>query len=145
MEAIFNLNSLCPNCGEFVDELDDVTGFCNSCSNNGVGSLDEKDPTPTAKAKKIELWLHENADRIESFMLAENVNARFAIRELMQEDKPRCLICGNDMPHTTSGRHMFCTKQPECRKARRYYRYLVYEKNESKEKALEQTLERYAQ
>lgn len=145
MEAIFNLDSLCPNCGEFVDELDEVTGFCDSCSNNGVGSLNEKGPTPLAKAKKIELWLQANADRIESLMLADNVTAKFAIRELMQEDKPRCKTCGDDMPHTTAGRHMFCTKKPECRKARRYYRYLVYEKNTKKAKALEQTLERYAQ
>lgn len=141
MEALFELDDLCPNCGEFVDHLDKVTGFCDKCS--GVGSVNTKGPTPS-KAQKIELWLQQNADRIESFMLAENVNAKFAIRELMQLEKPHCRTCGNEMPHTTAGRHIFCTKKPECRKARRYYRYLVYEKHESKEKALKLTLERYA-
>ncbi len=143
MEALFNLNDLCPNCGEFVDHLDEQTGFCEKCT--GVGSVNTKGPTSTDKASKLELWLRTNANTIEDFMLAENVSAKFAIRELMQLEKPHCRTCGNEMPHTTPGRHMVCTKRPECRKARRYYRYLVYEKHESKEKALEQTLERYTQ
>jgi len=141
MEALFNLDSLCPNCGEFVDHLDEQTGFCDTCT--GVGSVNTKGPTPTDKASKLESWLRENADTIESMMLADNVTAKFAIREILQSERPTCRTCGDSMPHTTNGRHIFCTKKPECRRARRYYRYLVYEKHTDKEKALAQTLERY--
>ncbi len=141
MEALFDLDSLCPNCGNFVKELDDVTGFCLKCS--GVGSVNAKGPTPIDKAEKLELWLAQNADTIEDLMLADNVTAKFAIREILHSERPRCMTCNSEMPHTTSGRHMFCTKKPECRRARRYYRYLIYEKHTSKEAALKLTLERY--
>jgi len=141
MEALFNLNDLCPNCGKFVDHLDEQTGFCDSCA--GVGSVNTKDPTPIDKAEKLELWLTQNADTIESLMLADNVTAKFAIREILNSERPKCATCGTEMPHTTNGRHIFCTKKPECRRARRYYRYLIYEKHTSKEDALKLTLERY--
>lgn len=77
-------------------------------------------------------------------MLTDNITAKDAIRIIVQNGKPACQICGDEMPHTTSGRHFFCTKRPECRKARRYYRYLVYEKGIEKDHALRNTLERFA-
>lgn len=146
LSELTETNELCPNCGNFVDYLNELTGFCVSCS-SGVGVFDEKAPTPNAKnkrAQRLELWLTENADIIEDIMLAENKTAKEAIKLIVQDGKPTCQCCGDEMPHTTAGRHMICTKRPECRKARRYYRYLVYEKNVNKEVALDKTLERFA-
>lgn len=139
-------SELCPSCGEFVDELNEQTGFCVSCS-NGVGVFEEKGPTPikSVKAERLELWLTENADTIEDLMLADNITAKEAIKLIVQNEKPTCQVCGDEMPHTTAGRHIICTKKPECRKARRYYRYLVYERGIEKEHALRNTLERFEQ
>jgi hypothetical protein len=144
INAIPELNELCPSCGNFVDALYESTGFCESCS-NGVGVFDIKTPTPNAKQIRLELWLTENADTIEDVMLADNITAKDAIRILAQNDKPVCQICGDDMPHTTPGRHVFCKKREGCRKARRYYSYLVYEKGIEKDHALRNTLERFSE
>lgn len=78
-------------------------------------------------------------------MLADNITAKEAIRIIAQNGKPVCQVCGDDMPHTTPGRHVFCKKREECRKARRYYSYLVYEKGIEKDHALRNTLERFTQ
>lgn len=141
--AVNALSELCPSCGNFVDSLLETTGFCETCS-NGVGVFLVKTPTPSAKAQRLELWLRENADIIEDIMLADNITAKDAIRILAQDAVPVCQVCGDEMPHTTPGRHIFCTKKEECRKARRYYRYLVYEKGIEKDHALRNTLERFA-
>lgn len=146
LNPVPELNELCPSCGNFVDYLIESTGFCGSCS-IGVGVFDDKVPTPikSEKAQRLELWLTENADTIEDIMLSDNLTAKEAIRLIVQNGKPTCQCCGDEMPHTTAGRHIFCTKKPQCRKARRYYRYLVYEKNVSKGDALNKTLERFSQ
>lgn len=109
-----------------------------------MGVFEIKTPTPTAKQIRLELWLTKHADTIEDIMLADNITAKDAIRILVQDDKPVCQVCGDEMPHTTAGRHVFCTKKEECRKARRYYRYLVYEKGIAKDHALRNTLERFS-
>lgn len=136
-------DELCPNCGNFVHSLNELTGFCEDCT--GVGVSRKKAPTPSDKALRLELWLRENADIIEYTMLEYNLTAKDAIRLIARNEKPHCQCCGDEMPHTTIGRHIFCTKKPQCRKARRFYRYLVYEKNVSKEDSLRRTLERFGQ
>lgn len=139
-------DELCPLCGNFVDRLNEQTGFCVQCSTS-VGVFEDKGPTlvKSERAQRLELWLLENADTIEDIMLSDSITAKEAIKIIAQNGKPACQICGDDMPHTTAGRHIFCTKRPECRKARRYYRYLVYEKHIDKEQALNKTLERFGQ
>lgn len=141
LDSLKELNELCPNCGNFVDSLNENTGFCGSCS--GVGDSSGF-PTPTNKAERLELWLCQNADIIESLMLEERLTAKDAIKKVAQDSVPRCQCCGNEMPHTTAGRHIFCTKNDNCNKARRYYKYLVYEKGIEKDEARKSALERFA-
>lgn len=141
LESLQDLNELCPSCGEFVDELIEETGFCRECS--GVGDSSES-PTLNGKAKRRELWLRENADIIEGVMLDAQTTAKDAIIRLAVNEVSRCECCGEEMPHTTVGRHFFCSKHEKCRKARRYYKYLVYEKNVKKEEARKTAIERFS-
>lgn len=141
MSLLEELNELCPNCGDFVDQLNNKTGFCYECS--GVGDSSES-PTQSKRVERLELWLAENADTIEFLMLEEQIAAKVAIRQIAENTKPHCQCCGGEMPHTTAGRHIFCTKNEKCRKARRYYKYLVYEKNKPKDEARRTALLRFA-
>jgi hypothetical protein len=140
LDSLREINELCPNCGNFVDSLNDVTGFCGSCS--GVGEFTQS-PTPNDKALRLELWLTEKSDIIESVMLTDRVTAKVAIKKLAQDSVPRCQCCNEPMPHTTAGRHIFCSKNDKCKKARRYYKYLVYEKGIDKDEARNTALERF--
>ena len=99
--------------------------------------------TPTIS--RIEVWLQKNADTLESLMLEQQITAKDAIRQIVQETKVHCLVCGEEIERATNGRHFLCTKHGNCRKARRYYKYLHHEKNFSKEDALEKAVEKFKQ
>lgn len=143
--AALAFDELCPNCGEFFDCLNDDTGFCGNCSKElGVGVSSSETPT-IVQESRIEVWLRRNADILESSMLEQQIPAKEAIKKLAEETKVYCLCCGNQIQRATNGRHFFCNKQPHCRKARRYYKYLQYEKGFSKELALEKAVEKFKQ
>jgi predicted RNA-binding Zn-ribbon protein involved in translation (DUF1610 family) len=131
---------LCPNCGNFVNELNEVSGFCLDCSPNGVGFSGKK-----PEFSRLENWLHKNASVIEETMLARNQAAKVVIREIMLNSKAVCVICGSNIDHGTKDRHKICRKTPQCKKARRYYSYLKYEKGMTPEKALEAVVAKFKQ
>jgi len=76
-------------------------------------------------------------------MLAGNtLNESIAL--VRESNRPTCLSCGDVILHGTGGRHFFCNKRPECRKLRRRYKYLVYDKGMDKDKALNVVLDKAA-
>ena len=129
-------NELCPNCGNFTDQLDEVSGFCLTCNPS------EK---PPQAYNRIEIWLVKNADLIEERMLANNQPAKVVISEIMQQSKAVCLVCGSNIDHGTKDRHKICKKTPNCKKARRYYSYLKHEKGLTSEEALKNTVTKFNQ
>jgi hypothetical protein len=110
------LDEVCPNCGEFVETVNEITGFCISCSND-VGVFSERKAPTNISA--IDL---NNLD------------------SLLELTTVICKCCGEAIPRATPDRHFFCKKNEICRKARRYYAYLIYEKGIDKDNALSRTL-----
>jgi hypothetical protein len=88
-------------------------------------------------------WLERNAEAIEAMMM-EGLSVRAAIAAVSSNNRPTCLCCGGVIRHGTRDRHFFCRKHPECRRMRRRYKYLVYDKRYSKEKALNLVLQQEA-
>jgi hypothetical protein len=121
-------SELCPDCGEFVDELDEWTGYCKECT------LSTNHHVP---ASRVERWLVKYADTVEFVMQKQNTTAKLAIIEVHATYKATCVICQSPIKHGTHGRHFLCNKTPECKKARRRYKYLIYDKGMSKAEALE--------
>jgi DNA-directed RNA polymerase subunit M/transcription elongation factor TFIIS len=119
----------CPDCGEFVDptQMNEGTGFCFNCTPSLQSSI---------TLSRIERWLAKYAEDIESEMQATNSTARLAIISVLDAHRATCIICGNHIKHGTYGRHFICNSTPICRKARRRYKYLIYDKGLTKEAAL---------
>ena len=118
-------NEVCPLCGAFVDELNEESGWCYDCS-----------PTPHITESRVEKWLTKNADDIEEYMFVANCSAKQAIAILVSTYKAQCLICGKVIRHGTYGRHFLCNTTIECRRARRRYKYLLYDKGFTKSQAI---------
>jgi hypothetical protein len=70
-------------------------------------------------------------------MQERDIDARSAIIEVHATYKATCIICGEPIKHGTHGRHFICTTTTECKKARRRYKYLIYDKGFTKEAALQ--------
>lgn len=115
---------MCPDCGEFVDKLDEWTGFCFNCTPS------------TQPLSRVERWLIKYADTVEYVMQEQHITAKLAIIEVHATYKATCIICHAPIKHGTHGRHFICSATPECRKARRRYKYLIYEKGLDKQEAL---------
>src|SRR5580765_1641887 len=114
--ALTPLDELCPACGNFVESLDEETGFCGDCNKlYGVGSVTVKDPTSSNHVSRVELWLLENATKIENVMQDFGVKARYAIKIVAAQNAVVCECCGEFIPHATPGRHFFCGKHPNCK------------------------------
>lgn len=140
----------CPSCGNGVDRLHPITGFCFKCSQ----SIDGKtvcencgeDFTPYQNSRKTCLkcrnlqWLERNADSIERVMVHFQINAIQAIQRVYDDNRPRCAMCGDKIKHGTRGRTTFCKKRDECRRAAvRFYNYRK-RNNMSDDEALERAL-----
>ena len=119
----------CPDCGEFVDELNEWTGFCFDCTPS-------THPPQIAPLSRVERYLTRYAEVIEHIMQVQNTTARLAIVEVHATYRATCIICHNPIKHGTHGRHFICNSTPECKKARRRYKYLIYDKGFTKEAAL---------
>jgi len=116
----------CTECGQFVDQLNEWTGWCKDCSLS-------TQPNPVSR---VERWLIKYADTVEYVMQEQRITAKLAIIEVHATYKATCIICDEPIKHGTHGRHFICSSTPECRKARRRYKYLIYEKGFTKESAL---------
>jgi endogenous inhibitor of DNA gyrase (YacG/DUF329 family) len=122
---------LCPNCGNFVESLNEISGFCSNCDPAPVGVLD-----PHSAPTRLESWLHENANRIEVVMGDYGVKAKYAIKIVAAQEAVICIICGDQIVRATANRHFICNKKPACKRARRYYKYLRFEKGMEKDQAI---------
>lgn len=111
-------------------------GWCGGCS--------DENPTPTKPESRLEKWLTDNANEIEDLMRLLNLDAVEAITIIAVENKivATCAICGSHVKRTRH-QNFFCSNTEQCLKARRYYKYLVYEKNTDKEDAFNRTLEKF--
>lgn len=127
-------SEVCPSCGEFVDSLYEVTGWCDSCS--GVapcprcGNKQEiaKGANKTCGSCKYDKWLEANADELER-LLCKGLSKRQAIFNIRDRNRPICQSCGNPIKGGTKGRHFFCKKTPACLRANNsYHHYRHYRK-----------------
>jgi hypothetical protein len=114
---------LCPSCGEFKRELNEVTGFCEGCTDDGRKSL------------TVEAYLAANADEIEHYLLQGKSVAQAIDLLHGRNGRPICVSCGAVI---TRGRRtsIFCRKNPDCRRYSRRYVYLYTERGMTKAEAL---------
>lgn len=134
-------SEFCSECGEFVNELNEKTGWCNDCSRElgyevtpsgcprcGEPSLNG---LQTCGRCKYELWLERNADEIERVMATNLVSVRAAKRIVRASNRPICNSCGDPIRGGTKGRHFFCKTKPECVRAHNVYSYHIRHKPHS--------------
>lgn len=125
-------SELCPECGDFVDILDEFTGWCGPCS--GIMPPIRCDrclqPTDNPGHKycyscRYIRWLEHHADDIEIIMATDKISAAKAKRLVHSRNTnaPHCLCCGNRIKGGQQGQHFFCSKSRECLKAHHAYRY----------------------
>lgn len=119
----------CAECGEFVDQLNDETGWCHSCSGTtptvitvylGYGNR------RTLKAS----WFETNANAIERF-LAEGLTFSLAVEAVLRGNRPICQCCGNEIKgvaSTTRGAVLFCRKREQCHRMAVRYKYYRYQR-----------------
>ena len=138
----------CPSCGQFVDSLNDNTGWCNLCSgvtpclrcNKPLVDRAVSDNEKLCNSCKYIVWLETNADAIDRTMAEYCVSAAQAKRIVLQQNRPICLSCHNPIKGGTKGRHIFCTKTAECRKAQNAYRYYYNYKRLPQDEAIQKAL-----
>jgi hypothetical protein len=113
-------NEVCPNCGAFVEQLDNETGWCDNC-------------TPVRlRVREQDWWLAEYANELD-IKLAEGLTIKEAVSAVADDVRPKCLSCGAQIKHGISknygkrGQTLFCTKNYECRKAQRRFKYYKYD------------------
>jgi hypothetical protein len=117
---------LCPSCGDFVKELNPITGFCSDCS-------------PQSVTLNAELWLATNGDAIEHYIAQGNDLSR-AIDKVYNRVRPTCVVCAKPISHAPRTA-IFCRRTKECRRYSRRYIYLYTKKGFSKTEALAIVLE----
>jgi hypothetical protein len=132
-------NEVCPSCGA-VTKLNDATGFCRDCSRDYCDRCGDPSPTTLCVSCRRIRWLETNAEAIEDQLL-DGLTFRRAVLVVANSIRPTCIICEEPINRGTSGRHFICSKHAECRKARRRYKYLIYDKGYSKDAAIEVILQ----
>lgn len=132
--ALPNEQEFCTECGYFVNELNDETGWCNDCSKE-LGYVVAPSVCPrcgepslrglsTCGRCKYSTWLERNADEIERVMATQVVTVRVAKRVVQQQNRPICNSCQQPIKGGQKGRHYFCRVKPECIRGSN-----VYERN----------------
>jgi len=118
---------VCANCGNLVETLDDVTGWCYTCA--GI----EERPLVNWYIK----WLTINADEIERMMVFHCVTVSTAKKIVAQNNRPICLCCKKPI-NRGNKRSVFCTTTPKCRIAQK-----VFDRSHhlSREEAIQKALE----
>src|SRR5262245_21348438 len=118
----------CPSCGNFVDHIVAVTGWCLICSGDteaiciSCGDLFTKDQPHRKLCTwcRVERWLLRHADEIEEY-LAFGATLQFAKLEIYYKNRPDCTACGNPIKGATNGA-ILCKQTISCRRWRRRYR-----------------------
>ena len=111
----FAANEVCTNCGEFVEQLVEETGWCKDCS-------------PKAR----------NVEHIEHYK-KEGLSLRKAIKRAATDVKPTCAVCGKPM-NRAKRNAVICRRTVKCRQTARRYAYLYSEKGYTKAEALAEVL-----
>lgn len=125
----------CTECGEFVSELNTVTGWCDPCSVKS-GWVTPSCPGCGRESSNGQFcsrcyyikWLERNADAIETVMAVRVVSVRVAKKIVEADNRPICQSCHDPINRGQKGRHFFCTKKPECVKAHNAYSYHIRHK-----------------
>lgn len=135
---------VCSNCGNFVSELNSVTGWCYECSPptcincNGPRTSDHKLCIGCQRAA----WYERNADQLEDY-IAQGLSLSEAKSKIIRENRAVCVVCSSEI----SGKHkkntLFCEKNKGCRNAKWRYEWGV-KKGLPKEQALEDALREVA-
>lgn len=134
-ESQLDESEFCTECGNFVVELNEATGWCFDCSKElgyivpscphcGEESINGK----LCSRCKYVRWLERNADAIESVMAIQCVTASAAKRIVRESNRPICNSCGNPIKGGQKDKHYFCRKNPECVKAHTAYSYHIRNK-----------------
>lgn len=135
LQRVTDTDDVCPSCGAFAT-LNPTTGFCAKCSKGHCYRCGDPSTTSLCQSCRRIRWLEVNAESIEDHLLG-GLTLKQAIEEVADAIRPTCIICGKPIHRGTNGRHFICTSTPECRRARRRYKYLIYDKGYSKESAIE--------
>jgi hypothetical protein len=131
----------CAECGEFVDQLNEFTGWCHACSGT----------TPSAvviylwsgKRTLKSDWFDRNADKLDS-LLADGLSLSLAVEAVLKANRPICQCCGNEIKRTASttrGTVLFCRKREQCHRAAVRYKYYRYQRRLQPTEALTKALE----
>jgi hypothetical protein len=118
------VQEICPNCGDSVDQLTDSTGWCKECTapyctKCGKELHDSKKLCGTCRHIQ---FLEQNADTLEIFT-AQGYSLEQAKHKVSELNRPRCICCNEPIYHAKQGAY-FCTRSSECRSAKRRYRTL---------------------
>lgn len=121
---------LCPSCGDFVNQLNDTTGFCDSCSGDnraqcmacGEKFVADQPYRKLCRSCRDERWLERHADELED-LLSYGARIAFAKRQVYRENRPLCIACGDPIKGVAKGA-LFCTRTIDCRRWRRRYKTL---------------------
>jgi hypothetical protein len=150
---------LCPNCGDFVEYLNDVTGFCLQCSpptcerchgnpniNGRNGEVFKSESKVIFKSGKWlcrfcirELWIERNADVIEEYMLG-GLEYHQAVKKVRENNRAVCIVCAQPIQGRNRSETLFCTRTAKCRTAKRKYLWRIQRYNMKPEEALEEVL-----
>jgi len=126
------MTEVCPECGDIVASLEDITGWCYTCA--GV-----QEPAATRDSWYIK-WLTINADEIERTMVTLNVRCSVAKRIVAKNNRPICRCCNKPISRGNP-RSVFCTTTPKCRVAQKVFdRSHHLPRDEAILKALEEAL-----
>lgn len=123
----------CTECGDFVESLNSLTGWCNECSRQmgyiapscascGAELANSNNGKLCSHCKYVG-WLERNADAIERVMAVQGVHVRIAIKIVRASNRPTCQSCGQPIIGGQRGRHSFCKKNPECIKGHNVFEY----------------------
>lgn len=123
--ALNSENEFCTSCGNWVYQLNTITGFCDDCTNRLPGV-------------NVEKWLAEHVEHIEHYERL-GLSTYQAIVRVRADLKPICLSCGAVIKRAPRNA-IFCRVNPVCRRYSRKYVYYYQEKEMSKAEALAKIL-----
>lgn len=146
-ESIYE--EVCPNCGDYVIELDDATGWCVTCTGGTLTRYCRvcsqklngayRGNTICSHCKNIE-WLTRNGDAIENAMATYGISAGKAKRFVALANRPTCHLCGKPIKGGSKGKSFFCTTTEACAKASGVYQYHRHDARRSHEAALNRAM-----
>jgi hypothetical protein len=139
------LGEICPSCGGFVQQLDPISGWCETCIRTHrkknctylcercSNEFKSRTARPFCAVCRRLNWLEHHADEIEEY-IEKGLDFEAAKEEVRSDTKPICLGCNAPLPKNG----FFCTK-PECRKLYDKFRRLK-DKGMSEEEALKEII-----